>query len=331
MKRNFTTTLSAAFLVSSVLAGGALAQDLKPFTFSLNVPASGGQVGFIYAKELGLYEAEGLDVTIQEGAGSATTAQIVATGQVDLAMADAPTIMQFRAQGAPLTIIAPILQTNAYGIITLEQSGIRTAADLEGKRVGMDPGTAMAALFDGIVENQELDASQIEVVNVSIPALVGSLLEQQVDAILAGADFQGIQVEDRAPAHIIMFADVGIPSIGLSVFGRDDTLERDPEAVTAFLRAGFEGWRMALEDPEAAAAAVQAQFPSANAGEVLKQLRVDLTLLCNEDSETLAKVSPEVWQANYDMLIAYLGVSDSVPIGDYYSEDYLPSDLPACS
>lgn len=327
----FKSILCATTLLASTLAGSAFAQDLKPFSFSLNVSASGGQVGFIYAKSLGLYEAEGLDVTIQEGKGSATTAQIVATGQVDLAMADGPTIMQMRAKGAPLKVVAPVLQTNAYGVITLEETGIREAKDLEGKSVGVDPGTAQAALFRGIIENQQLDASKIQTVNLSIPALVGTLLEKKVDAILAGADFQGIQVQDNAPAHVIMFGDVGIPSLGLSVFGREDTLEKNADAVTAFLKAGFEGWKRAQENPEAAAAAVHEQFPSVKAEDVLKQLEVDLTLLCNADSESFGKISKAAWDANYDILTTYLDVPSDKPVEDFYTEAYLPADLPACN
>jgi NitT/TauT family transport system substrate-binding protein len=321
--------IGTVLVLASTTAGSA--KDLKPFTFSLNVSASGGQVGFVYAKALGLYEQAGLDVTIQEGKGSATTAQIVATGQVDLAMADGPTVMQLRSKGAPLKIIAPVLQTNAYAIISRAEAGIRTAKDMEGKRIGIDPGTAMAALFKGIVETQKIDASKVQVINLSLPAQVGALLEKKVDAIAAGADFQGVQARANAETYDLMFSDVGIPTIGLSVFGREDKLQKNAAEVKAFLKAGFEGWDRARKDPKAAAEAVHAAYPSISADEVLRQLSVDLRLLCVPGSKIMGQVSQEIWNANFQIMTNYLQVPADKPITDYYTEAYLPEGLPSCA
>lgn len=328
---NFIKKLTMATALTAFTLGGAMAADLKPLTFSLNIAASGGHVGFVYAKKLGLYEAEGLDVTIVEGKGSATTAQVVATGQVDLAMADGPTVMQLRAKGAPLKVIAPVLQTNAYGIISLEETKVSTSKDIQGKHVGIDPGSAQAALFKGIIANEGLDASKISIVNISTPALVLSLLEKKVDIILAGADFQGVQVRDNAPSTEIMFSDVGIGSIGLSVFGREDKLSENAAEVTAFLKAGFAGWDAARKDPAAAAQALHEAFPAIPADQVLKQLEIDLKLLCNADSKTMGAVSEAAWNANHEILTTYLGVDGEKPATDYYSVDYLPSELPSCT
>jgi len=67
------------------LAGGsASGQGAKPLKLTLNFLAGGPQAGFMYAKALGLYDKAGINVTIEEGRGSGTTAQLVATGQTDV-------------------------------------------------------------------------------------------------------------------------------------------------------------------------------------------------------------------------------------------------------
>ena len=330
LKRALLACAAAVLSCAPLPCRLASAQVLTPFQFSLNVNASGSQAGFVYAKALGLYAKEGLDVTIVEGKGSATTAQLVASGQFDLAMADGPTVMQLRAKGAPLKVLAPVLQANAYGVISLASTGIANIHDLEGKRLGVDPGTAMAALLGGIVAHQKLDLSKISVVNLATPAQVASLLEKRVDAILSGTDFQGVQVADRAPSREILFNTVGVPTIGLAVFGREDKLARNGAAVTAFLKAGFAGWDATRKNPEAAAQAMHDAFPSVPAGDILKQLQIDLKLLCLPDSRTMGQVSPAVWAANYDVLTTYLGVPTTKPVTDYYSETLLPPGLPSC-
>src|SRR5947209_20176055 len=87
-----------AALLGLALAAGVHAQTAKPLKLTLNFLAGGPQAGFMYAKALGLYEQAGINLTIEEGRGSATTGQLVATGQTDLGFADAPAAMQLRAK-----------------------------------------------------------------------------------------------------------------------------------------------------------------------------------------------------------------------------------------
>jgi len=94
MAKRFSA-LVLAFLFAA-LAASAPAQTPKPMKLTLNFLAGGPQAGFMYAKKLGYYKDAGIDLTIEEGKGSATTAQQVATNQTDVAFADAPAAMQIR-------------------------------------------------------------------------------------------------------------------------------------------------------------------------------------------------------------------------------------------
>ena len=61
-------------VTSALIAGPALAQN-KPLKLTLNFLAGGPQAGFMYAKKLGLYDKAGINLTIEEGKGSATVTQ----------------------------------------------------------------------------------------------------------------------------------------------------------------------------------------------------------------------------------------------------------------
>src|ERR1043165_1094137 len=123
MSKRLTTRLTtlalAGFIgvVAALIATAAPAQSPKPMKLTLNFLAGGPQAGFMYAKKLGYYKDAGIDLTIEEGKGSATTAQLGAAGQPDAAFADAPAAMQIRSKGAPVKIIAPILHTTGFAII----------------------------------------------------------------------------------------------------------------------------------------------------------------------------------------------------------------------
>ena len=84
---------------------------------------------------------------------------MVATGQTDIGFADAPAAMQLRTKGAPVKIVAPVLQTNGFAIISLEESNIQSPKDLIGKKVAVQPGTAQTTLLDAILAANGIDKS----------------------------------------------------------------------------------------------------------------------------------------------------------------------------
>jgi len=321
----------AAALLGLALAAGAQAQTAKPMKLTLNFLAGGPQAGFMYAKALGLYEKAGINLTIEEGRGSGTTAQLVATGQTDVGFADAPAAMQLRAKNAPVKIIAPILQTNGFAIITLEDSGITKPADLAGKRLAVQPGTAQTTLLKAILTANNMDESKVNIINIDPSALVGTLIEKKVDAILAGADFQSVQLRDRGlKVRDIFYRDVGVPTVGLSVIARDDKLTADPELYRKFVAVSLEGWDMARKNPAAAAEAVVKQFPSATKDQIQKQLEVDLKLVCAPGATAMGRVPDQNWQTTYTLLTKYLDLPTTKPVGDYHTNDYLPASAPKC-
>jgi len=311
-------------------SGGAT--DLGSVTLTLNYLAGGPNSGFMLAKERGYYDDAGIDVKIQEGQGSATTASLVAQGNSQFGYADGPAAMQVTSQGGDLVILAPVLQTNGFSTMSLKSSGITSIKDLVGKSVGVQPGTAQANLFNAVLAANDVEASSVNIVNIDPSALVGSLLEGQVDAITAGADSQGVQLRDQgADINEILYKDSGVPTVGLSIIAQKSWVQDNAELVTAFIGASLKGWDDARNDPEAAAAATLSAFPAAGTKEAfVKQLNVDIPLLCSPGAKSLGLFPKDNWDKTYDLLVKYLGLPDTDPITAYYTEDYLPKDLPSC-
>lgn len=307
-------------------------QELTKVTLTTNYLAGGPNSGFMLADERGYYEEVGLDVEIQEGQGSATTASVVAQGNSEFGYADGPAAMQVMSQGGDLVIIAPVLQTNGFSIMSLEETGILNVEDLVGKSVGVQPGTAQSNLFNAVLAANGVDLSDVEIVNIDPSALVGSLLEGRVDAITAGADSQGVQLRDQgATINEILYKDAGVPTVGLSMIVQRSWAEDNPEIVEGFVSASLKGWDDARNEPEAAAAAALAAFPASGTEEAfVKQLNVDIPLLCSPGATSLGLFPAENWDITFDLLVQYLDLPGDQPISGYYTEDYLPEELPAC-
>ena len=325
-------SLLTAMVIFGLSTGAAFAQaGGKPMKLTLNFLAGGPNSGFIYAKKLGLYEKAGINLTIEEGKGSGTTAQQVATGQTDVGFADAPAAMQLRTKGAPVKIVAPILQTNGFAIISLEEMNITSPKDLVGKRVAVQPGTAQTTLLDAILASNGIDKTKVNVINIDPGAFVGAVLEKKVDAILGGADFHSIQMRDRGfKVRDLFYRDVGVPTVGLSIIARDDRIKADADLYKRFVDASLQGWDAARKNPEAAAAAVIEQFPSVTKEQIGKQFDVVNKLLCASGAQSLGRVPEQNWNTTFDLLTQYLGLPKDKPVSDYYTTELLPASAPAC-
>jgi NitT/TauT family transport system substrate-binding protein len=330
MHRRTVIRATAVALAAALATTLAHAQG-KPVKFTLNFLAGGPQAGFIYAKSLGLFDKAGINLTIEEGRGSATTAQLVATGQTDIGFADAPAAMQLRAKGAPVKIVAPILQTNGFSIMSLAESNIRKPADLVGKRVAVQQGTAQTTLLDAIFKTNGIDPKQVQVISIDPSAFVGTLIEKKVDAILGGADFQAVQLRDRGiRINEMLYRDIGVPTVGLSVIARDDRIKQDPELLKRFIEVGLQGWDLARKNPAAASEAVSKMYPAATKDQIQKQLEVDLKLMCAPGAKTFGRVPDANWATTFDLLTQYLQMPKDKPVSDYYTNDLLPANAPAC-
>jgi len=326
-----TMVAAAAMLVVAAATGTAHAQGGKPMKLTLNFLAGGPQAGFMYAKSLGLYDKAGINLIIEEGRGSGTTAQLVATGQTDVGFADAPAAMQLRSKNAPVKIIAPVLQTNGFAIISLEDANIRKPADLVGKRVAVQAGTAQTVLLNAILAANDIDPKKFNTITIDPSAFVGALIEKKVDAILGGADFQSVQLRDRGfKVHDILYRDVGVPTVGLSIIARDDRIAADPDLYRKFVAVSMEGWDAARKNPAAAAEAVIKMFPAVTKEQIQKQLDVDLKLVCAPGATALGQVPEKNWQTTYDLLTKYLELPTTKPVGDYYTTSLLPANAPKC-
>lgn len=345
-KKLRTTALAASAAALLVLTGCAGSADpapdngtdgpkeLTPVTFQLNWVAGGFHAGFAVALNDGIYEEAGLDVTLVEGNGSGTTAQLVASNQAQLAYADAVSVAKLIGEGASMRVISTIYQSSPAEMQSLKSAGINSVADLKGKSVGVPSGAAQTVMLPLLLEANGLTEDDLELVNMPPASLVPSLLQKNVDAILGSSDSYRVQLQDQgAEIDYYPYSLNGVPTVSTSVFASDRFLVDHPEVVEAFLAASLKGWEVALDDPEHALQALKAVFPDANEAAAAGELAAAAELVCVNGAEYVGKATPEAWAATQDMLASVGLLDEGVDPNTYFSNDYLPADseLQACS
>src|SRR6476659_11108556 len=131
-------SIIAALAALAASATMATAQDAV--SLRLNWYFGGLHVPFYYGKEKGFYKDEGIDLTINEGRGSANTVQVVAAGSDTFGLDDSSSVILTASKGADVKSVMSLLNTTGYSVVSLADAGIRTPKDLEGKKVAVTAG-----------------------------------------------------------------------------------------------------------------------------------------------------------------------------------------------
>lgn len=323
------TILSAALALPT---GGVWANDA--ITMIMNWTADSAHLGFAVAQQSGIYADAGLDVTLEEGRGSAVAAQMVATGQADIGLADAGAALSVAAQGAPIRIVSTIWKSGQFGIQALASSGINGPADLKGKRLAVPPGSAMVALVPVLLSENGLTEDDIEIVSANQNAFLGLLTSGEVDAVAETPENTIVPLAAQGiEATNMYFYNHGVPLVSLSLVAREDKLAANPELYQRFIEATALGWQKAIEDPEAAVAALRATFPGIEKddGALLQGAAYSFSSVCPAGSgDSIGATEPATWDQIYKVMTGAMEFSSERPITDYYTNDYLPGTPVPC-
>lgn len=239
------TTLSRLGFISS-----AVADNRTPFGFQLSWIKSIQYGGYFAAVDNGDYKKEGLDVTFTSGGPNIDPIANVASGRSGLGDRPIGPIIVARERGIPIKVIATVFQKSPYSIMSLASKPIKTIQDLKGKTLAV--ATSNRPLVLNLLREAGVDPQSVNMVPSSPDP--SALVSGQIDAYTGYATNQGVMLKTRGVAiHIIYAHDLGLPETAGTIYGREDFLTKNRDAVVKFLRGSINGWKWALANPEATA------------------------------------------------------------------------------
>ena len=128
-------------------ASATVAPAQDAVTFRLNWYMGGLHVPFYYGKERGFYKEEGIDLTINEGRGSANTVQVVAAGSDTFGLADSSSVIATAAKGAEIKSVMTVLSSTGFSVVSLASDRHQDAEGPRGQEVrGLAGRSARAAV-----------------------------------------------------------------------------------------------------------------------------------------------------------------------------------------
>ncbi|TBU92913.1 ABC transporter substrate-binding protein [Phytopseudomonas dryadis] len=337
-RRRFLSSLallaSAPALAS--LAAPARAQTstaLTPLKFSLDFRVTSQTSPFFLALSQGYYREEGLEVTVDVGAGSVASITRVATGAYDMSLGDVSSLIEFHARNpgnAPVQAVYQYYNRAPFVIIGRKDRGITDDfASLGGKRVAAAAVESTRRLWPMVASSLNVQTEFFEWVTTDFAVRDNVIIRGDVDAATYFHD-SAVSLFARMPADrlsVLEYANAGLDLYGNAILASRRLIDERPEAVAAFLRATNRALRETLADPQPALAAVMAREPILD--RAIEQQRWAITRRYVAAADTredgLGMVREALVQRQIDSVGRVFELSTAPSVADLYDLSLLPA------
>src|SRR5215813_9211058 len=296
--------------LAATLAFTAQASAADKVVLMLNWYVYGEHAPFYYGKAKGIYEAEGIDLEIQEGRGSAATTQAVAAKTANFGYVDVPTMMRAAIKGAPVISTGVLLQTSPMSAMGFVEKNIRKPEDIKGKTVAITPADSMTQIWPLFLKKTGLKESDFQT--------VAGDGQTKLNAVITGKD-----------VYPIKFADYGINLVSSGIIANTDYVKANADLVKRFMSATTKAIEAAEKEPKAAAQSILDANPKGGKIDTLTQ-GFELTIPLYRTAETKGKRPFQVTDANMNdtvaTLVEYGGLDAKAKENPkaFYTNEYLP-------
>jgi len=323
-----TKGLAALLAGALMIAGPASAQT--PVKFTLDWVFQGPTSPFLLALDKGYYKAEGLDVSMDPGQGSAGTVQRVATGAYQIGFADVNSIIEYNAKNPGKEVLCVFMAYDfaPLGVYALKKSGIKGPKDLEGKKLGAPVFDASFRMFPAFAKKNGI--TKWESVNLTPQLREQSLVQGTVDFI-AGHYFssmldlkaRGVKFDDILAMRYVDY--------GLDVYGNgivvSAEMAKNEKAIRGFIAASLKGWKDTIADNKSAIAASKKRDPLID--EALETERLQISLQTNiftpyVKANGMGDVEPERFARSVKLVSDAFGLPEAPAPDKIFTNKFLP-------
>ncbi|MBI9051516.1 MAG: ABC transporter substrate-binding protein [Anaerolineaceae bacterium] len=317
MKKTLYTMLICCMLLSSCsMHNEPVQSDEMSMTFmagykpQANLPF----VGVYVAQEMGYFEEEHLQVSIEHSAGNGEHLQLLAAGKVQVTTQDAGVLLKRRADpGLPLVSIALIGQHGQQAFASLTSSSIQTPQDWAGHSLGFK-GSIPPDLI-AMLHAAGLDENDVEIINVGFDPRL--LTEGKVDVYPLYKSNEPYLIQSWGEEITLWeAADYDLPSMGLTYVTSEEILSENPEMLSRFLRAALKGIQYAESHiDETVQIVLKYSGPESNPDHMKFMLQMELSDAHSvfTEAEGLGWQTSEQWQQLADFLVEYDAMQPTDP------------------
>ncbi len=257
MKRRIVLLASIFAILLSVQLPEASAQT--KIKMILNWKYQGPQAWFFIAQDKGYFKAEGLDVEIDQGEGSAASIIKVASGAYNVGFGDINALIDLASKKPAEAPIAVYMMYNTppFTIVVKKDSPIKSPKDLEGRTIGAPANDGALKLFPAFAKAAKIDPAKVNITNMTANLREQMLMRGQVDAVFGYINtvwFSArlIGIDPEKDLRFINYADHGLDLYSNAIVVSKQLAKDNPAAVKGLLKAINRAIHDTLANPDAA-------------------------------------------------------------------------------
>lgn len=204
---------------------------------------------FYLAQQAGYYAEAGLDVAFQNKIDP-DLVTLVGQGSIDVGLSDGTSVIPAVSQGIPIRYVATIYGKFPSIVFAKASSGIASAADLAGMKLGI-PGKYGSSwiMLQALLRSAELTPEDLAIVEYPDFSQGGAVAQGAVDAATGFANNEPVQVELTGVPVNILRVDGITPLPGPGLIVGVATLETKRDAIASFVDATLRAMTEITADP----------------------------------------------------------------------------------
>ncbi len=283
---------------------------------------------FYLAKEAGYYRDAGLDVTLQNQIDP-DLITLLGQGAVDIGNGDGTSVIPAVSQGIPVVYTSTIYGQFPSVVIAKAGSGITSAADLKGMKIGI-PGRYGSSwiMLQALLQSAGLTPDDVTIVEFPDFSQVTALEQGSVDAVTGFTNNEPIQLKRAGIDPVVLAIDNITPLPGPGLVTGTQTLADKHDALAAFTAATLRAMDEIAADPQKGIDATFAAVPDLASDPGLQRQILDATIATWKNTRTGAPygaIDRAGWQQSLDFMTSLGLVPNPVTVDQLVNGSLLPS------
>lgn len=282
---------------------------------------------FLLARERGYYKEAGLDVTLEQGRGSATTALLLSQGGFDIAHLNVTNAAQLIGKGGPIKVVGIYQHKTAAAFIGIKgKVKLDGPQSLKGLKIGSTPGGSDALSLRIFTKENKMREGDFNVVSLDANAKTAALFGGRIDVVSGDAPaFDAYVRATGQQPETLLLSGAGVPLIGFGFAANESFLAKNPDAMRKFLAATKRGFAEAARDPKAACEFMQSKVHLAGTIErCVDYFNGVLALSTPPTDPDWGRQSTEEWQKLVSTLQGVGEIPPDKTAATFYTNDFAP-------
>jgi NitT/TauT family transport system substrate-binding protein len=319
------------FLIAAAVALTALpAAAQQKLDFILNWVPGGDHAPYYYAKKLGWYAKEGIDLNLEPGKGSALAIQKVAAGANQIGLADMANVLTLRGKGADVVGVFNVYANSPQGIYWLKSSGIKGIKDLAGKKIGNPAGDGARTMWPALAKANGIDPKSVTWVNIDPNSKLSALKSQAIDATTSFYNIHHVfQRELGADMGFVAWRDVGLNPYGNSVIVNAEFLAKNKPVIDKFVKVTQRAFAACVKDAKPCVQAlIDANGALSYDNEMVNWQLVEVLMSDKYSREVALGIHDDArMKADYELVRDYVGLDKPYDVKTTYTNEFLDRSI----